>query len=326
MNERPRDVRFEEALSVLKKAAPAARQLISQHALQPNSSTFAHIDPGLKAVHSQRVAGARASHERSEAIPGVVLESLLLRAQMRSSESPDTHGWFDSASISCRIVKTGEFDDYCGGVDFVLVFTRDDGTILLALAIDTTLGGKAGQEEKLLPMIQEIRDGKKRPIEYFSDPEANIASGRLADVAMFLGVFDPLHVAELESYRQREGDDALKGHPAQLVMLYEIMNQARVFRTIASEAHGEDSAFAKKYDLVHRMISQILEEKLRRKEPWMQWGADDAARRSLFGHLEQIAGPFEEAPTERPRVIAGATGRLTLVETKPKRKILKQPE
>ena len=315
------DAAYSRALGVLRAAAPEARQYLSQNAIKMGDAVFSGMDRGLKESHSNQVAQARQSHESIVAAPGVVLESLILRSQKKREGTVAGKGWFSSGSITCRLVKTSDYDDFCGGVDFVMTFKKSDGTILLALAVDATQGSSS-QTDKLTSITNAI-SGEEKPksVAYFTDPDSDM-HGQLHNVPAFITALDPMHVAELELLRREKGDAALAEHPAQIVLLTQLTEQARIFAKMALGAQGKGNKLHEKYTQAQRVLSEVLGGKLAGKQ-WDSWAADDKAWKTLTHNLQRLDGPDpSQGPIgEHSRVVmasgkAGGNPRAVLVETK----------
>ena len=302
------DAAYSRALAVLRAAAPEARHYLSQNAIKMGDPVFGGMDRALKESHSNQVAQARQSHESIAAAPGVVLESLLLRSQKRS-EGAAGKGWFSSGSISCHLVKTSEYDDFCGGVDFVMTFKKSDGTLLLALAVDATQGSSS-QTDKLASIVNAISGGEKpKSVAYFTDPDSDM-HGQLHNVPAFITALDPMHVAELELLRREKGDAALQEHPAQIVLLTQLTEQARIFAKIAPSALSKSNKLHEKYMQAQRVLSEVLGGKLSGKQ-WDSWAADDKAWKTLTHNLQRLDAPdASEGPIGGHSRVVMASGKL----------------
>src|SRR6185436_14738579 len=106
MERMAQDQKMKQALETIRKAAPEARQFLQRNAMKPSDPAFDSMDKNLKAIHARETESARRSHEHSrEALPGVVLEALLLRSSQThvNGALSQSQGWLSSASITCHI-------------------------------------------------------------------------------------------------------------------------------------------------------------------------------------------------------------------------------
>ncbi len=163
--------------------------------------------------------------------------------------------WFGNA----RTLKTSPFDDYINKVDMIAEwFTPEDGSRLLALAVDVTFGTKNIQR-KLEAIKMEIDSGKLGSIKYFKDERGDFIGTRNNVPRTVIGVSESL-VEELAGLWVAKNNKALGEHPIQRLFLDEIETQLNAMYDYALKQGKSDVALA--YKQVLGVVRPIRESKL----------------------------------------------------------------
>lgn len=176
-----------------------------------------------------------------------VLEAIILSEGELSQWLGDAH-----------TVRTATYDDYVNGVDMVSEwYSPEDGSRILALAIDVTFGTVA-TEKKLKRIRDEIDRGELGSIKYFTDIRGDYFGTRRNVPRVVIGVSQDT-VEKLAELWMSGDKKALGAHPVQRVIVEEIFLQLRAMQDYALSTGSRLVADA--YTPAIHIIGKLLEEK-----------------------------------------------------------------
>lgn len=142
--------------------------------------------------------------------------------------------WLGNATT----LKTSAFDDYVNKVDMLAEwYTPQDGSRLLALAVDVTFGMNTIQK-KLDDIKKEIDSGKLGSVRYFKDTRGNFVGTRNNVPRTVIGVGQPV-VENLASLWLEGEKRQLGAHPVQKIFIDQMNIQLTLMREYAHKSgHG----------------------------------------------------------------------------------------
>lgn len=166
----------------------------------------------------------------------------------------DSNGWLGNA----RALKTAPYDDFKNKVDMIAEwFTPEEGSRLLALAVDVTFGAKSVQK-KLEAIRAEIDSGKLGSIKYFKDERGDFIGMRNNVPRTVIGVSESV-IEELADLWIHGKHAALAQHPIQRLFLDEIDAQLMMMHNYALKEGKADVVLA--YKQVLAIIQPLRESK-----------------------------------------------------------------
>lgn len=128
--------------------------------------------------------------------------------------------WFGTA----QTLKTAPYDDYENKVDMITEwFTPEEGSHLLALAVDVTFSTR-GIQKKLTEIKTEIDRGRLGSIKYFTDERGDFIGTRNNVPRTVIGVSESV-VEELANLWIHKKNKLLGEHPVQRLFLDEMESQ-----------------------------------------------------------------------------------------------------
>ncbi len=167
--------------------------------------------------------------------------------------------WFGE---NTKAIKTSRYDDYENGSDIILELQDTaKGLYNLSLSIDVTFGTTT-ETKKFLKIKENIDNGTLGEISYFKSARANFR-GEISQVPqVVIGIEKDLLVklADLwanDGPHKEKNKEEINRHPAQRVIMAEILLQLHTFRTYAKNI-GQESLVP-----VYEKDIQILEEIMR---------------------------------------------------------------
>lgn len=150
-----------------------------------------------------------------------VLEAIVL---MQS----EMNEWLGSATT----LRTTKYDDYVNKVDMLAEWSHpDDGSRVLALAVDVTFGN-IGVEKKMRGIKDEIDSGMLGKVRYFKDTDSNFVGTRNNVPRAVIGVAQP-QVEELARLWMANDNKALAKHSVQRLFIGQIVSQLTAMRDYA---------------------------------------------------------------------------------------------
>lgn len=157
-----------------------------------------------------------------------VLEAIVL---MQS----EMNEWLGSATT----LRTSKYDDYINKVDMLAEWSHpEDGTRVLALAVDVTFGN-AGVEKKMRAIRDEIDSGSLGKVRYFRDSDNQFMGTRNNVPRTVIGVSQPM-VEELARLWLANDNKALAKHSVQRQFLVQIVHQLTTMRDYAARIGKDD--------------------------------------------------------------------------------------
>lgn len=155
-----------------------------------------------------------------------VLEAILL-------EHSELSEWLGSA----QTLKTARFDDYKNKTDMVAEwYSHEDGSRILALAVDVTFGTTA-VARKFEGIKKEVDTDTLGTLRYFKDTRGDFMGTRNNIPRVVIGVSQET-VEELILLWNKSDKKALGKHPVQRIIVEEIYNQLELMHAYA-EANGK---------------------------------------------------------------------------------------
>ncbi|OGG45806.1 hypothetical protein A2673_03970 [Candidatus Kaiserbacteria bacterium RIFCSPHIGHO2_01_FULL_50_13] len=249
--------RFErkETLPVIERAHARAKQIFSDrtHAIQSPDFFSVYGEDGVKADMREVIALRKrweqkeTNYDRVTKKMGDVLEAIVL---VHSKQSD----WLGGADV----MKTSSWDDYKNKTDMLAEwYSPEDGSRLLALAIDVTFG-KIAIEKKLKKIREEIDRGELGSIKYFKDRRGDFMGTRNNVPRTVIGVSTGV-VEELANAWMKNDDAALKDHAIQVVLVEEILTQLTAMQAYAKRKHKDAVVGAYQQALV--VVGQLRKKK-----------------------------------------------------------------
>lgn len=154
-------------------------------------------------------------------------------------DQADMNEWFGDAST----LKTSPFDDYKNKVDMIAEwFSAEEGSRVLALAVDVTFG-KRKVREKLEQIKAEIDSGKLGSIKYFKDERGDFMGMRNNVPRTVVGVSEDV-VEEIAELWMNRRNRELAAHPIQQLFVQEILAQLTAMYEYAVAQGKSDAALA----------------------------------------------------------------------------------
>lgn len=202
-----------------------------------------------------------------------VLEAIVL---MQSEMSE----WLGNATT----LRTSPFDDYVNKVDMLAEwYTPQDGSRLLALAVDVTFGPTA-IDKKLQEIKREIDSGELGKVKYFKDARGSFKGTRFNVPRTVIGVSQK--VVENLAHLWIEGEKKQLGvHPVQGVFINQMHSQLLMMRDYAHR--NRHFTVADSYDEALSAVSPVHSDKIDIDIRSLQTDmvAEEISRktRSLFG-------------------------------------------
>lgn len=160
---------------------------------------------------------------------GDILEGLIFDQIERA-------GWFGEG---VRPVKTSKFDDYKNGVDMLVEL--EGGRKPLALAVDVTFGFK-GMKKKVDRILDEIDNNTLGFVRYYRSQDGSY-EGKLGKLARVVVGIEMDTIQDMAAAWVKEGgDEMLRDHHAQTLILSEIAIQLRAYESYARRTGKDDVA------------------------------------------------------------------------------------
>ena len=192
----------------------------------------------------------------------------------------DSNGWLGNA----RTLKTAPYDDFKNKVDMIAEwFTPEEGSRLLALAVDVTFGAKSVQK-KLEAIKAEIDSGKLGSIKYFKDERGDFIGMRNNVPRTVIGVSE-LVIEELADLWVHRKHTALAEHPIQRLFLDEIDAQLMMMHNYALKKGKLDAVLA--YKQVLGVIQPLRDSKAKFRSKEI---AGDTVAREIVLDTSKIFG------------------------------------
>lgn len=165
--------------------------------------------------------------QNSKKIADVLEAIVLMQSEMNE--------WLGSATT----LRTSKFDDYKNKVDMLAEWSHpDDGSRVLALAVDVTFGD-GNVEKKMRAIRNEIDSGSLGKVRYFRDSNNQFMGTRNNVPRTVIGVSQPM-VEELARLWLANDNKALAKHSVQRQFLAQIVYQLTVMRDYAARTGKED--------------------------------------------------------------------------------------
>ena len=163
--------------------------------------------------------------------------------------------WFGNATT----LKTAKYDDYKNKVDMLAEwYTPEDGTRLLALAVDVTYGIQAVQK-KFEDIKAEIDSGRLGSVRYFKDSRDNFMGTRNNVPRTVIGVSQSV-VEQLASLWLEGEKRQLGQHPVQRVLVDQMNTQLLLMRDYAHRTN--QGLVANAYDEALSAVRPVHSSKL----------------------------------------------------------------
>ncbi len=172
------------------------------------------------------------------------------------NEQIELGDWFGP---DANTTVASKFDDYKNGVDTIVEFIENDANAKhLGLAIDATFS-----TAKIIHKIERIKDeidmDLLTKIKYFRSDHLDIR-GELSGVPRVIIGVDKQTIMDMVSLWKQKKKRELNEHPAQLIILQEIVAQLEAFRDYA-RATGKEN-IAQKMEARLKIIQPVLETKM----------------------------------------------------------------
>jgi hypothetical protein len=157
-----------------------------------------------------------------------------------------------------QTLKTARYDDYKNKVDMIAEwFSPEDGSRVLALAVDVTFGVTTA-EKKLSAIRAEIDSDKLGSIRYFKDSRGDVMGTRNNVPRTVIGVSQPV-VAELAQLWLENKQKLLGVHPIQALFADEIHAQLSAMLAYAKKKGKTEAVRA--YEQALSAIRPLQEQK-----------------------------------------------------------------
>lgn len=177
-----------------------------------------------------------------------VLEAIVL-------EESEMSEWLGNATT----LHTTPYDDIVNHVDMLAEwYTPQDGSRLMALAVDVTFGTQTA-DQKLLNIKKEIDSGALGRVKYFKDARGSFKGTRYNVPRSIIGVSQKT-VEDLAQLWVNGEKKQLGGHPVQKVFVGQMHSQLLLMRDYAHR-NGQASV-AQAYDEALSAVSPVHSSKL----------------------------------------------------------------
>ena len=176
-----------------------------------------------------------------------VLEAIILE-QAKLSE------WLGTA----HVLKTARFDDFTNKTDMIAEwYSPEDGSRVLALAIDVTFGGTA-VAGKMRAIKDEVDRDVLGSLRYFKDVRGDFMGTRNNVPRVVIGLSQEA-LQELAAVWVKNDKKALGGHPIQRLIIEEIIGQIQTIHTYAVKNNRTSAAQA--YAQAHAAVRPLVVQK-----------------------------------------------------------------
>lgn len=224
----------------------AERDVYEREMVERHLAEVARLDAIFEA--DRLAAHENAPYARNNEVKeyGDILEGLIFDQIERA-------GWFGDG---VRPVKTSKFDDYKNGVDMLVEL--EGGRKPLALAVDVTFGFK-GMKKKVDRILDEIDNNTLGFIRYYRSQDSSY-EGKLGKLARVVVGIEMDTIQDLAAAWVKDGgDEMLRDHYAQTLILSEIAIQLRAYESYARRTGKEE--VARVYGAELEKIEDILATK-----------------------------------------------------------------
>jgi hypothetical protein len=203
-------------------------------------------------------------------------------------DQAEMNEWFGDANM----LKTTPFDDYKNKVDMIAEwFTAEEGSRVLALAVDVTFG-KSKVREKLEQIRAEIDADKLGSVKYFKDDRGDFMGTRNNVPRTVVGVSEDV-VEELAELWMNRRNKELATHPIQQLFVQEIVAQLTAMCEYAQAHDKPDVVLAYKQALA--AIRPLKEKKAALKSAQL---LENSVANEIFSGTSEIFH-VEKAPARR---------------------------
>lgn len=266
-----------EALPFVRKAEEKAGKVLREAAINPWNFIYPYGEEVVR-KDIEWTEKLEAEHRRLFDVNKMnadIIEAILY-------EHIEQSNWFGE---NARTIKTSRFDDFRNGVDFIVELEEAvEGLLHLGLAVDVTFG-EVSLQEKIQKIKQEIENGKLTEIKYFESERSPYKEIYKKLPQVVIGV-DRRHMFDL---MRLWVDDARKKefatHPAQMVILHEIVSQLIRFAQHAEQCGQEEVADI--YTKQRRVFQYILHKK--QDENNKSYEQDDGVHTGILKQLKLFA-------------------------------------
>lgn len=208
----------------------------------------------------ERVDGLSKKFAQERTPDHELLDKAAFAAEVLVYEQIGLSDWLSAGRMKVYVEKTSELDDVLNKTDIVVTFEDEAGEEEpLALTIDVTIGLKA-IGEKIHSIKQEIDARTLARVKYHETPSGERRG--LTQTPRVILALEPEELVKLLALWVETlpiAKERLKNHPVQLLFAREIEAQIRAYREYA--VRSGDAAFAKKFDRVLTIATEVREEK-----------------------------------------------------------------
>ncbi len=216
-------------------------------------------------VHKTFRAGVDQAKVEHDSRLASIAENLLIK-------NISEHGWFGENAVA---IPTHDFDDYVGGVDFVVEFYDEQNPSTYAgLSIDATFSKNPAIVNKKLDRIKdECEVGKVAEVKYFSsyqfDRDTPPEFMGIIKTPRAVVVIHPKLLAELMQLESDKNSE-IKSHITQVVVLNQIKFQYEQLIKIAQKKNfigSVASIYAETLDKVKTILASDRIQKITKQHP-----------------------------------------------------------